>query len=182
MSTLRFSIRRKNAYDMIIITNTHNNFDCLIDTGARVPVWCAGEKLLKVYYPMCVKQDAIFILNGFGTGYETADVYLIPNFILSDGKQSIIYHNMLAAVTNRDYSFNMILSYNLFNKMNIGINTFTNKGVTHKIEPNVRLVSSKDMYHVACKKANIPSEKIKEIQSKFGNANILDSVYIFNQQ
>lgn len=185
MSNLKFNIKRRNqAFDMVIISNlydAYSDFDCLIDTGARVPVWCAGESLLKTYYPKCVKQNEIFILNGFGTGFEVADVYLIPDFKLFDGKQKIHYLNMLVAVTDRDYTFNLILSYNMFNKMNISINTFTNKGTTHNIEPTVRIISSKDIYYVGCKKANVPSNYRDRIISKYGNTNILDSIYI-NQQ
>lgn len=183
MNKLKFHIRRRNdSHDMVIITNSHNNFDCLIDTGARVPVWCAGVQVLKVYYPDCVRQAAIFILRGFGRGYEVVDVYKIPDFILSDGRQRIHYRNMLVAVTDRDYAFNMILSYNMFNKMNISINTFTDKGVLHRIEPDVKISSPKEMYNVACKRVDIRSDKIEEIKSKFGTINILDSVCIFNQQ
>lgn len=79
MSNLKFCIKRAKQ--------SHDNFNCLIDTGARVPVWCAaGKDLLMTYYPNCIKQNAKFILTGFGTGYEVADVYKIPDFILADSK------------------------------------------------------------------------------------------------
>lgn len=183
MSNLKFCIKRaKQSHDMVIITNSHNNFNCLIDTGARVPVWCAGKDLLITYYPNCIKQNAKFILTGFGTGYEVADVYKIPDFILADSKQSISYHDMMVAVTNRDYAFYMILSYTMFNKMNISINTFTNKGRIHMIEPNVRISSSKGIYNVACKRVNIQSYDVKEISAKIGSVDILDSICIFNQR
>ncbi len=186
MRNLKFNMKRRNeAYDMTIITNTigfENEIDCLIDTGARVPVWCAGEHLLKTYYPMSIEQNATFILRGFGKGHETTKVYLIPEFILSDGKQSIRYKNMIVAVTNRDFTFNMILSYNMFNKMNISIDTFTNKNGTHSVAPNVKIASIKDTYMVGYKKVDLHRYNISQLNSRLGTQNILDSIYIFNQQ
>lgn len=186
MSNLKFNIKRRDeAYDMTIITNVisnENEIDCLIDTGACVPVWCAGEQLLKTYYPMSIEQDAIFILRGFGKGYETAKVYLIPEFILSDGKQSILYKNMITAVTNRDFAFDMIFSYNMFNKMNISIDTFINKNGTHNVAPNIKIASIRDTYMMGYRKVDLHKYNINQLTSRFGTQNILDSIYIFNQQ
>lgn len=185
MINLKFDIQRRNAaYDMTIITmhSQDNEIDCLIDTGARVPVWCSGEQLLKVYYPKCNKQDAIFILRGFGNGYEVANVYLIPEFILSDGKNSIHYSNMLIAVTERDYSFDFILSYNMFHKMNISIDTFTNEKGMQKVTPNIKIASLKSQYYVGYKGIDMSQYNRHNIRLAYGTENILDSIYIFNQQ
>lgn len=170
---------------MTIITNVYSGrkgFNCLIDTGACVPVWCAGEQLLKTYYPDCSKMDAAFILNGFGKGSEVVPVYLIPQFVLSDGKQFIKYINIAIAVTERDFMFDMILSYSMFNKMNISIDTFTNKNGSHSIVPNLKIASLKDTYHVGCKRVDVSQHNINQIVSRCGTQNILDSIYILNQQ
>lgn len=186
MRNLKFNMKRRNkTYDMAIITNVispEDDIDCLIDTGARVPVWCSGEHLLKTYYPMSIRQNAVFILRGFGKGYEISPVYLIPEFILSDGKQSIHYRNMFIAITNRDFTFDMILSYNMFNKMNISIDTFTNRNGTHNVAPNLKIVSPKEMYNVRYKFTSLLGYNQAIIEQKFGTKNILDSIYIFNQQ
>ena len=87
MSRLKFDIIKRNnqTYDMTIITNVYNGrkrFNCLLDTGACVPVWCAGEQLLKTYYPNCSKTDAVFILSGFGKGSEVVPVYFNSTVLL----------------------------------------------------------------------------------------------------
>ena len=81
MINLKFNLQRlKNTYGLTIISNRHKNtkIGCLLDTGANVPVWCAGEESLKSYYHNCHKQDAVFLLRGFCRGYEIAKVYIIP--------------------------------------------------------------------------------------------------------
>ncbi|MCM1219506.1 MAG: hypothetical protein NC548_33925 [Lachnospiraceae bacterium] len=187
MSSLKFDIirRKSQTYDMTIISNIYKerkSFNCLIDTGASVPVWCAGEQLLKVYYPDCTKLDAAFSLHGFGTGQEIVPVYVIPQFVLSDGKQCITYKNITVAVTKRDFTFDLILSYSLFNKMNISINTFTNRNGSHSVVPNVKITSFKDTYYVGYKKVDLSPYDSKKIVSEYGTKNILQSVFIFNQQ
>lgn len=187
MSKLKFDlIKRKNqTYDMTIITNVYSGrkkFNCLIDTGASVPVWCAGEQLLNTYYPNCIRYNGVFILNGFGKGSEIVPVYLIPEFVLSDGKQCIKYVNIMVAVTKRGFTYDMILSYSMFNKMNISIDTFTNKNGSHSIIPNLKIASQKSIYYVGYKLADLSEYNQKIIRQKCGTSNILDSVYVFNQQ
>ncbi|MCM1135208.1 MAG: hypothetical protein NC400_06485 [Clostridium sp.] len=189
MNELLFDIKRSKShkYDMTLITNMYNRqkgFTCLIDTGARVPVWCTEEQLLKTIYPDCIKQNAVFMLSGFGNGFEVANVYKIPKFILSDGKYSIMYNNLIVAVTNkdRDFIFDMILSYNMFNKMSLSIDALTDKNGTYIKTPNVKIKSTNDTYNVRCIKANIPNDTIKNVISKYGEKHIIDSICIFNQQ
>lgn len=53
MINIRFNLQRvKNIYDMPLINVAYRNtqIQCLIDTGACVPVWCSGEEELKSYY------------------------------------------------------------------------------------------------------------------------------------
>lgn len=185
MINLKFNLKRgKNAYDMPLINITHKNTQiaCLIDTGARVPVWCAGENELISYYPECKKLDAVFLLSRFGRGQEIAKVYMIPNFELSDGKNSIHYKNLLLAVINKDFSFNMILSYTMFNKLNISFDTYTNRNGTHNIHPNFKIASQKAIYNVGYKIADLSGYDQAKIIEKCNTGNIVDSIYIFNQQ
>lgn len=184
MINLKFNLQRlKNTYGLTIISNRHKNtkIGCLLDTGANVPVWCAGEESLKSYYHNCHKQDAVFLLRGFGRGYEIAKVYIIPDFILSDGKEEIHYNNLIVVVVERDFSFNMILSYTMFNKMNISIDTFTNRNGTHNVAPNLRISSVKDTYMVRYKLADLSNFNKQTICQKCGTERILDSIYVFNQ-
>ena len=185
MSNLKFNIQRKNgSYDMPIIKFSHMNtqIECLIDTGARVPVWCAGEEELKSLFPNCSQQKAVFLLSGFGKGCEIAKVYVIPDFSLSDGKDIIHYKNLILAVINKDFSFSMILSYTMFNKMNLSIDTFTNRNGAHSINPNVKIAALKQQYHVGYRLKDLSGYDKNEIIQKCHTEKILDSIYVFNQQ
>ena len=176
--------RVKNTYDMPIINIVHKNtqIQCLLDTGARVPVWCSGEEELKSYYKDSYEQNAVFLLSGFGKGQEMAKVYVIPDFELSDGKNTIHYKDLLIAVIDKDFSFNMILSYTMFNKMNMSINAFTTNDGAHKEAPNLTIASPNAIYHVRYKLADLSGYSQTAIMQKCGTQNILDSIYIFNQQ
>ncbi len=185
MTNIKFDIqRRKNVYGMPIIKIVHKatHIACLFDTGANIPVWCSGEEELKYYYKDCYKQNAVFMLAGFGKGQELAKAYIIPNFELSDGKNTIHYKNLLVAVIERDFSFDMILSYTMFNKMNISIDAFTNRNGTHNVVPNLKIASQKAEYNVGYKIAELSTYNKTTIAQKYGIQNILDSIYIFSQQ
>lgn len=185
MIDLKFELKkRKNAYGLVIIRNRDDNINikCLVDTGATMPVWCAGEQLLLSYYPKAVKQNCMTILNGFGKGYEKASVYKIPDFVLSDGKNKIHYINLLVAVMDRDYSFEMILSYTMFSRMNLSVNTFTNRNGLHRITPNLRINSINSTYHVGARRyATTDVQEQQLLLNKFGTYNILDDIYLFTQ-
>jgi hypothetical protein len=184
MSSLKFNIQRRNgAYDIPLIKFSHRNtqINCLIDTGARVPVWCAGEEELKSLYPNCQRQDAVFLLSGFGNGSEIAEVYLIPDFALSDGKNTIHYKNLILAVIDKDFSFSLILSYNMFNKMNISIDTFISRNGTHSVTPNVKIATLKQEYYVGYRLKDISDYNKDNIIKRCKTENILDSIYIFIQ-
>ena len=100
---------------------------------------------------------------------------------MSDGKEEIHYNNLIVAVVERDFSFNMILSYTMFNKMNISIDTFTNRNGTHNVAPNLRISSVKDTYMVRYKLADLSNFNKQTICQKCGTERILDSIYVFNQ-
>lgn len=76
----------------------------------------------------------------------------------------------------------MILSYSMFNKMNISVNTFTNRNGSHSIVPNLKIASLKDIYNVGVKRVDVSRYNINRIVSRCGTQNILDSIYILNQQ
>lgn len=184
MISLKFNLQRvKDIYSNPVILNRVNNSEvtCLVDTGARVPVWCSGEKTLLACYPDCTKQNAIFILSGFGKGYEIASVYMIPNFILSDGRSKLVYKNLLVAVIAKDFSVDMILSYTMFNKMNISVDTFSNRNGFHITEPNFKISAHKSEYYVRYKLINSQLHNRNALLTNFGTCNIIDSIYIFTQ-
>lgn len=185
MIDLKFDIYKlKTVCNITIIKNNINGIamDALLDTGAMIPVWCSGETDLLNIYPNARKLNCAYILHGFGKGYEIADVYTIPDFILSDGKSTIHYINFIIAVANKDFSFDMVLSYTMFNKMNVSINTFTNRNGLHAVAPNIRISAPKDSYYT---RPIIHAVKSSEEQTlllkNLGTCNVVEDIYIFSQ-
>lgn len=123
----------------------------------------------------------MFILSGFENGYEVAPMYLIPEFMLFDGFRHIIFRNMLVAVMEKDLSVSLILSYNMFSKMNVSINALTIRNKIHQISPVVRISALKDEYYVKYSPVILESKISNMLYNRFGCANLLDSIYVFSQ-
>ena len=98
----------------------------LIDTGADTPVWCKGlEELLDVF-PGAEKQEPKYILSGFGREPELVDVCRIPEFVLTDEAESILYRNFMLAVTDRpQMNVDLILPSSIFDHMKLTIDRMT---------------------------------------------------------
>lgn len=87
---------------------------CMLDTGADIPVWCAGLETLKLLYPNSYKSDGIFLLGGFGKGITKVDMYVIPEFTIG----TLTFKNLnIAVLDKRRFSWDVILSYTMFTKM-----------------------------------------------------------------
>ena len=185
MNNLKFNLKRvRGLYNKPVIKNVYRDYayECLIDTGAAFPVWCVGEKQLKSMYPNCVDSKSVFMLGGFGKGVEIVPVYIIPNFILSDGRNSITFENLAVAVTCRDFSVHMILSYTMFSKMNISIDTFSNRNGFHNVEPNFKVAAKKSRYYIRSVKMSKDTQSAMNLYKKLGNKDVIRNIYIFTQE
>lgn len=91
---------------------------CMFDTGADTPVWCSGVDYFKTLFPDSEKVDGIFLLGGFGSGASRADMYMIPEFELFNIKFKKFF---VAMSDKRRFSYDLILSYTLFSKMDYSI-------------------------------------------------------------
>lgn len=111
--------------------------DCLLDTGAFMPVWCDTIEQLLYVFPNCYYSRLVTVIGGFGKGNEYAPVYIIPDFVFSDGTNTIHYKNLPVAVLEKPFSFQLILSYNMFTTANLSINTFATTPNVHKIKPHI---------------------------------------------
>lgn len=95
----------------------------LIDTGAMLPVFFGEFSDLKEYFPDAVMLDNVHtIISGFGGDgtHKLNDVCRIPSFEITDGIDSLIFNRLLVALEPETdkYSFSMILSATMFNKLN----------------------------------------------------------------
>lgn len=102
---------------------TGGEFQCMLDSGAGIPVWCSGEESLKKVFPKAdLRNNMKHILGGFGRGFEVADVYYIPTMILYNGEHSIVFNKTYLPVINKDrFGVNLILPSSFFKNANITI-------------------------------------------------------------
>lgn len=112
----------------------------LIDTGADTPVWCKGKDELIDVFPQADKIDSKFLLGGFGKEPELVDVFRIPQFVLTDGDASIVYRNLILAVTDRpSMGVDFILPASIFNHMRVVVDR-----ISSVVNPKLEIESEKD--------------------------------------
>lgn len=118
----------------------HDNMLLLFDTGASIPVWCQGDNTFLEFFPTAKKKNYRFLLTGFGRSEEEllkfmknpnsnefqnyfADVYAIPEFVLTTKEGQVIWKDLNVAVTDRRFSgIHMILPYTMFGGMKLSFN------------------------------------------------------------
>lgn len=103
-----------------------NTLECLLDTGADIPVWVGSlSELKRLYNARLVKKDTCF--SGFG-GSNKCDLYYI-DFYFSSVTESLIFPEMPIAVLKEfdEYPFNMILSASMFYGLIYEIDTVQSK-------------------------------------------------------
>lgn len=186
---LEFPILTSNnnskIYTTLIIKNfayKNPNMRILFDTGASLPAWVGGFDSFQKRFPDSIFENAETILKGFGKGFEIAPVYKIPEFILKDNQNNkIVIKNMPIVVTNRDYSFDMILSFTSLRKINYKYISYTYKnGTYNEINPKFRIYPHKKIYYLN------PLYKFTKdlplnLQKYFEQPKVLENVYVFNQ-
>lgn len=141
---LNISLNRLSMRPIFAIVPKGKQFiNCMLDTGAEVPVWCSsGELLLDMFLDIEV-TDKKFLLGGFGRKPELTDVYKIPKFILSDGNDDLIFNNLyIAASFDRGFRCDMILSASMFYQMDYAILN-RNQEI-----PILRIVHDKSEYYL----------------------------------
>lgn len=89
----------------------------MYDSGARMPVWCTGDELLCKAYPDAKKTDLFCNVTGFGTGSENGHVYLVPEFVVSDGVSRYVIHNLcIISMLKPNIGCDLLISETMFAK------------------------------------------------------------------
>ena len=129
----------------------------MIDTAADTPVWCKGRDEFLDIFSDAEKLESKFVLSGFGKEPEMVDVYRIPDFRLSDGKEAVTYKNLVLAVTDRpQMNVDLILLSSLFDHMRIEIDRMTSV-----VFPRITIESQTDVYPVFFRQIKISEEQKK---------------------
>lgn len=99
----------------------NNQFTCMLDSGAGVPVWCTGKDSLTRIFPTAVyKESYKNLLGGFGAVFQAVKVYYIPKVELSNGENSIIFEDFYLPVSvKRNFGVDLILPTSMIKESKI---------------------------------------------------------------
>ena len=115
---------------LIKLNITGKYIQCLVDTGAEIPVWCSSEAAFIKRFPnaeLCANKIKISGFGGDGTYHK---VYKIPEFRVASTASGGYYtiHNMYCAIsTNADIGYLMILSASMFYMMDYFVSNTQNR-------------------------------------------------------
>lgn len=122
---INFSLDERAAKPIFISQENKDGgeFQCMLDSGASIPVWCSGEKDLKETFPKADLRDNMkYILGGFGNGFEVANVYYISTMMLFNGEHLIAFNRTYLPVINKNrFGANLILPSSFFKNASITI-------------------------------------------------------------
>ena len=143
-----FDVVQKNKSPQAVRFTNKGGTICLFDTGANFPVWCTGLGTLMEQYPDAHRVNNVrALIKGFGGPGTIADVYQIPKFVISDGKDALTIMGMWVAICDNDFGCDIVLSYPLFYLANVSITTFTRRGGLHKINPLLHIDAMKKLFY-----------------------------------
>ncbi len=91
---------------------------CLLDSGAMIPVWCAGAQMLTETFGSKRDTTCKAVIRGFGGNGEIAPIYRLPELYLT---QTISFKNMPVALSDRleNNKFDMVLPITIFKEFDI---------------------------------------------------------------
>lgn len=181
--SLTFDLTSKRSSTYIKSGNNTELF-CLVDTGAFIPVWCSDFTSLLDLFPSVKFSGYITEISGFGYGVEYAPIYIIPNFVLSDGLNEVTYLNLPVAVMVKNYAYQMILSYTMFTTANMTFKNFISKqtGQIEKIKPKLLLNFPNNELRVAINYDMAVGPQAKQAAQKYGAKGLITNISIFSQK
>ena len=90
----------------------------LYDSGAKMPVWCTGRNKFLQAFPDAAKMNEHCSISGFGKGIEQADVYVIPDFVISDGNSQYEIERLVVAMLMKPHiGCDFLISETMFSKI-----------------------------------------------------------------
>ena len=147
----------------------------MIDTGASIPVWVRDEFLLLRYFHDAYKADYYCYLGGFGGKGGFVPVYIIPKFKLVDKNNNTLkFIDLPVMVSQRDYTFDIIISFTMLNQTNFSFNKFDSSRSAYRV-PKFKIDSNKSTYYIG-KRFLDDSTLDKHLGYK-----VLKDIYVFTQ-
>lgn len=142
----------------------------MLDSGASIPVWCAGIKSFKLTFPKAKLQEQTkYILGGFGSGFEVADVYYVPAMMLNNGEHSIVFNRTYLPVVNKNrFGADLILPSSFFKNSNIIISQI------QSLPEKQLILQCRSLWHVMkFTKVRVNAAAVKILKEEHGITGIL---------
>lgn len=100
MRRLKFTSEYKMTYRPTFLAYTNHKLTmCLLDTGAEVPTFRGDPELFNLWLLYMKGSSIVDTISVEGVcGNATAPLYNIPEFVLSDGYDSILFKDMKVAL------------------------------------------------------------------------------------
>ena len=118
MRTLKFPLTKRSIRQIFDYDTGTAAIRFMYDSGASIPVWCSDVDFLIKAFPDAVKTGLSARITGFGTGVETADVFMIPDFELSDGNEAIHIMNLsIVVIFKPQIGCDFIMSESMLSKV-----------------------------------------------------------------
>ena len=147
MRTLALKLfNRRNRPSFSYVEND-KEVTALIDTGAETPVWCSGEDDFLEAYPDAIKKGWDSDIHGFGMESEKGAVYVIPEFRLTDGKETYKIKNLQVAVCfHPKIGYDFVMSDTMFYRADTYIHRMNDR--------YVEIFFEKEEYQCVSKRGN----------------------------
>ncbi len=172
--------------DVLLIENRVPSYyiPTLLDTGAALPTWLRGYRTFAKTFPDYVDENAKAVLAGFGGDGEIAPVYRIPRFMFGDVcGNTVVFRDMPVVVTERNFQFDMVLSFTLFRKINVEYVSYKTdeSGNYCELNPRIRFFPHKEEYYVGAR--YLPVTRMPEgYKTGVQAEKLLTGVYVFSQK
>ena len=171
-----FSLRADMVKPVFNCSKSMNNgrFRCMLDSGASIPVWCSGKEYLEETFPKAESREKIkYILGGFGSGFEIADVYYIPAMALSNGVRSITFYKTYLPVVNKNrFGANLILPSSFFKNSNIIISQM------QSLPEKQLILQCRSLWHEMRFTKTLVTAELREKLAEYGITVITNGEYI----
>lgn len=177
---------------------TNKEFNCMLDSGAGIPVWCTGmNTLMRTFSNAVLKPELKGMLSGFGSGFIITDVFYIPKAEICNGKESIIFKDFYLPVMDRgNFGADLVIPSSMFKNSNILLSQCTVSGKQKKLfiqyqaefykaQYTVRWLTAKGVSNLnkICKAHNITMDtKIIGGEGEFYKVLVQDNLHLLLEQ
>ncbi|MBR6230238.1 MAG: hypothetical protein IKQ97_10915 [Eubacterium sp.] len=116
--TLKYPLINRYSRQIFDVSINQISVRFMYDSGARIPVWCSGEKKFLSAFPKAICLPEKCRISGFGKGDELSDVFMIPRFELeSDDGVFVIERLIVAMMTKPQIGSDFIISETMLSKV-----------------------------------------------------------------